>query len=171
MNLIEFFEEKQYKPSQKTAALAGNLINGKVLARDLIAFAAEAKDPQKATCIEAVEYVCREKPEIVNAELFDFIIQQLNSKAPRVKWESAKVIGHCAHRFVNALEEAIQNLLQNSSHPGTVVRWSVAYALSQIFRLRTKHNKTLLTAIETILKREEKNSIRKIYLKALKETT
>jgi HEAT repeat protein len=92
----------------------------------------------------------------------------LTEKAPRIKWESAKVVGNIAHLYPDKLDEAIKNLLINSEHTGTVVRWSAAFALGQIIKLRTSRNRNLIPAIESICKREEKNSIKKIYIAALK---
>jgi HEAT repeat protein len=91
------------------------------------------------------------------------------SKAPRVKWESAKVIGNSAHLFSDDLEEAIKNLLTNTEDKGTVVRWSAAFALGEIVKIKTNYQIDLIKAIEVIIDREEKNSIKKIYQKALKQ--
>ena len=87
-----------------------------------------------------------------------------------IKWESAKVVGNVAHHYPEKLDEAIGNLLVNSEHAGTVVRWSAAYALSQIIKIKTSRNKELIPTIESICEREEKNSIKKIYLEALKKS-
>jgi HEAT repeat protein len=101
---------------------------------------------------------------------FQFVTQALIAKAPRVKWESARVIGNTAHLFPDKLDEAIKNLLVNSKHEGTVVRWSAAFALGEILKLKTKHNASLLSAIEAICNSDEKSSIKKIYLDAMKKT-
>ena len=87
-----------------------------------------------------------------------------------IKWESAKVVGNVSHLYPEKLDEAIGNLLVNSEHAGTVVRWSAAYALSQIIKIKTSRNKELIPTIESICEREEKNSIKKIYLEALKKS-
>lgn len=105
---------------------------------------------------------------MANEKVLLFVTDTLLEKAPRVKWESAKVIGNIAHLFPAKLDRAISNLLSNSEHEGTVVRWSTAYALGEILKLKTKYNKQLQPAIEAICEREEKNSIKKIYLTALK---
>ena len=93
----------------------------------------------------------------------------MTEKAPRIKWESAKVVANISHLYPDKLDEAINNLLSNSEHSGTVVRWSAAFALGQIIKIKTSRNKDLISAIESICKREEKNSIKKIYLDALKK--
>ncbi|MFH2143421.1 MAG: HEAT repeat domain-containing protein [Bacteroidota bacterium] len=169
MNIQEILNDKLRKPKEKTEVLS-QLISEKQLTIDkLIDFAKNAKDADKATCIEALEFTTQSKPELVDPIAFDFITKCLNEKAPRVKWESAKVIGNTAHLNKNKLNDVIINLLKNSEHQGTVVRWSAAYALGQIIKLQTGINKSLVPAIEAIVEREEKNSIKKIYLTALKK--
>lgn len=168
MSIEELIKDKTTKPKEKTATISKWLLDGTLNAKDLIETASKSKDPIKATCIEAIEFATRQKPAIADENVLVFTTKALTEKAPRVKWESAKVIGNIAHLFPSKLNEAISNLLSNSEHTGTVVRWSSAYALSEILKLKTKHNKDLLPAIETICNREEKNSIRNIYAAAIK---
>ena len=136
---------------------------------ELIAFAERAKDSEKATCIEAIEYATKEKQEIADESVFSFVTKMLTNKAPRVKWESARVIGNIAHLFPTKLNKPIANLLVNTENDGTVVRWATSYALGEILKLKTKHNKNLLPAIESILERELDNAIKKKYLEAIKK--
>jgi hypothetical protein len=49
------------------------------------------------------------------------------------------------------------------------VRWAAAFALGEIVKLITKQQADLMELIHGICEREEKNSIRKIYEKALKK--
>ena len=170
MNITELLNDKELKPKVKTETLSGWLLDGKLNVEDLVAFAKTAKDPAKATCIEALEFATVQKPAIINNIGFQFVTEALAAKAPRVKWESARVIGNSAHLFPEKLDEAIKNLLVNSKHEGTVVRWSAAFALGEIFKLKTKHNAGLLPAIQAICNSDEKNSIKKIYLDAIKKT-
>lgn len=169
MDILSLLNDKGLKPKVKTETLSAWLIDNKITTYSLVAFAETAKDPAKATCIESLEFATKQKPTIATEKTFQFVSQTLTSKAPRVKWESAKVIGNTAHLFTDKLDEAIKNLLDNSEHEGTVVRWSAAFALGEILKLNTKHNKDLLPAVETICMREEKNSIKKIYLDAIKK--
>ena len=172
MKIIEeLLGDKGLKPAAKTETLSSWLIEGKLTIDNLLEFAETAKDPAKATCIEALEYATKQNPATANYKSFQFVTENLKAKAPRVKWESAKVIGNTAHLFPAKLNEAIKNLLDNTEHEGTVVRWSAAFALGEILKLNTKHNKELLPAIETICNREEKNSIKKIYLAAIKKAS
>lgn len=168
MKFEEILTSKELKPKQKTEALTQWLCNNPKQLKQLTAFALSVKDPMRATCIEAIEFATKENPGIADEDCLKFVTEQLGSKSPRVKWESAKVIGNIAHRFPGALKPAVTNLLVNTEHDGTVVRWSAAFALGEILKLKLPLNKTLVPAIDAIVRREEKNSIRKIYEKALK---
>jgi HEAT repeat protein len=167
----DLFKDKSIKSKAKTEILSGWIIDGQISVKELLEFAEGSKDPVKATCIEGLEFATKQHPAIANKEVFQFVTNALKDKAPRVKWESAKVIGNIASSYVEDLDKSIANLLANSTHEGTVVRWSSAFALGEILKLKTRHNKKLLPAIEGIVEKEEQNSIKKIYLDAIKKTT
>lgn len=167
MTLDELFKDKALKPKEKTDFLAKGLLEKSLDIETLLLYAQKGKDAVKATCIEALEFATKENPNIATEAVLAFVTQTLTEKAPRVKWESAKVVGNIARLFPTQLDEAVGNLLKNSHHEGTVVRWSAAYALGEILKLRTALNEELLPAVQEILEREEKDSIRKIYLKAI----
>lgn len=170
MRIDELLNNKSLKPKEKTETLFKWLLDGSLPMDELLAFAENTKDTSKATCIEAIEYASKTKPTIADEALLNFVTTTLTSKAPRVKWESAKVVGNIAHLFPSNLQQVIDNLLINTNHEGTVVRWSSAFALGEILKMRTTYNETLLSTIKNICEKEEKNSIRKIYIEALKKT-
>lgn len=169
MTLEILLKDKTKKIKERTETISNWLLDGSMPIDELIAFAEKAKDPEKATCIEAIEYATKQKPELADESVLSFATKMLTEKAPRVKWESARVIGNIAHLFPTKLKKAIVNLLVNTEYEGTVVRWSAAYALGEIVKLKTKHNKDLIPAIKAILKHNKDNAIRKIYEKAIKE--
>lgn len=171
MNIKTILADKQLKAKTKVETISKLLLEKKISIGELIKVAQSSKDVDKANCIEAIEFATKVKPGIASSACLDFVTETLLEKAPRVKWESARVIGNIAHLYPDKLDRAISNLLTNSEFPGTVVRWSAAYALGEIVKLKTKRNKTLLPAIEAIIKREEDNAIRKIYLAAIKKVT
>ena len=169
MTLDELISDKATKPKEKTETISKWILDKSLPVDELIAYAEKQKDPAKATCIEAMEYATKQKPEIADEIVLTFVTNKLTEKAPRIKWESAKVIGNIAHLFPTKLEKSIGNLLINTEHEGTVVRWSSAFALGEILKLKTKYNNDLLPAVEAICVKEEKNSIKKIYLDAIKK--
>ncbi|MFC5270769.1 HEAT repeat domain-containing protein [Adhaeribacter terreus] len=168
MNFTELLSDKTQKPKAKTEILSNWLTENPQELTNLIEFARTAKDPIKATCIEAIEFATKQKPEIADLHCLNFVSETLTAKAPRVKWESAKVIGNVAHLFPENLETAVTNLLQNTEHEGTVVRWAAAFALGQIIKTKASVSKELIPVAENLASREEKNSIKKFYLDALK---
>lgn len=166
----KILSDKTGKPKEKTEAISSMLLKNKISISELIGFAREAKDSVKATCIEAIEFATKENPNIATLDCLQFVSGTLTEKAPRIKWESAKVIGNIAHLFPAKLDTAIKNLLTNTEHEGTVVRWSAAFALGQILKSKNKKVNDLIPAIKAICAREEKNSIKKIYIDALKKS-
>ena len=164
----ELLKDKTTKSKEKTKQISISLLNNTISISNLISYAQHAKNSVKATCIEAIEFATKQNPTIANEEALHFITQTLTAETPRVKWESAKAIGNIAHLFPSKLDSTIANLLDNSEHSGTVVRWSTAYALGEILKLQTPINEALLPTLETICNREEKNSIKKVYLAAIK---
>ncbi|MEP7237150.1 MAG: HEAT repeat domain-containing protein [Ferruginibacter sp.] len=170
MILSELLKDKTRKTKEKTETISKWLLSGSMPTGELIAFAEKSKDSEKATCIEAIEYATKQNSQLADETVFAFVTKALTDKAPRVKWESAKVIGNIAYIFPAKLNKAISNLLTNAEYDGTVVRWATAYALGEILKLKTKHNKNLLPAIEAICDAEEDNGVKKKYLDAIKKT-
>jgi HEAT repeat protein len=169
MNFHELLNNKSLKSKEITETLSKWVLDNPDKVNHLIDFAKIAKDPAKATCIEALEFATNNKPGIATSACLEFVSKTLAEKAPRVKWESARVVGNVAHLHPDKLDEAIKNLIANTEHPGTVVRWSAAFALGEIIKIKTARNKELIPIIESICNNEEKNSIKKIYLAALKK--
>ena len=171
MDIQTILTDKNLKSKPKVEAISKLLLDKKVTVSELMKVAKVSKDKEKGTCIESFEFATRTKPDIASLALLDFVTETLADESPRVKWESAKVIGNIAHLFPTRLDNAIGNLLTNSEYSGTVIRWAAAFALGEIVKLKTKHNKDLIPAIEAIIKRDEDNAIKKIYQKALKKVT
>lgn len=151
MTIEELFKDKATKAKEKTEIISKWILDNSLPIDELIAFAEKSKDPIKGTCIEAIEYATKQNPSLADETVFTFVTQTLTEKAPRIKWESAKVIGNTAHLFLENLEQAIKNLVNNTEHEGTVVRWSAAFALGEILKLKTKHHATLLPTLELSL--------------------
>lgn len=170
MTIAELLDDKNKKAKEKVATISKWLVERSLPIEELIVFAEKAKDSEKATCIEAIEFATRQNANIADESAFAFVIKALTENAPRVKWESAKVIGNVAHLYPKKLNKAISNLLTNSEYEGTVVRWASAFALGEILKLKTKHNQDLLPAIEAICDREQDKGVKKKYIDALKKT-
>lgn len=169
MTIEQVFQDKTIKAKGKVAMIGEWLLNDELPLEELIAYAEKQKAADKATCIEAVEYATKKTPAIADENLLAYVTQALKSEEPRVKWESAKVIGNIAKHFPDQLTKAITNLLSNAENPGTVVRWATAYALAEILKLKTDYNKKLLPKIEQLAENEEDTGVQKKYTDALKK--
>ncbi len=169
MTVEDLLSDKSLKPKEKTEQISHWLLTGEISIEELTSVAEQQKDPAKGTCIEAIEFATRQQPAVANEQLLIYVTGTLSSKAPRIKWESAKVIGNIAHLFSKQLGKTAEQLLLNAKHEGTVVRWSAAFALGEILKLQSPLNKKLIPKVKQCCEEEEKNSIRKIYLDALKK--
>lgn len=169
MDLKSILSDKLLGGKEKTEIISKALLDKKFSTDELIEVARFSKDKDKGTCIEALEFATKINSSIADLSVLDFVTSTLADKAPRVKWESAKVIANIANLFPNQLEEAVKNLLENTEFSGTVVRWSAALALGEILKLKTPLNQDLVPALESICESEEKNSIKKIYQAAFKK--
>ena len=167
--LKEIFSDKLIKPKDKTEQVSKLFLDGQVTPEQMAAFAGAGADTVKATCLEAMEYATKIRPEAGDGIVFDFARQSLGEKAPRVKWESARIIGNIIHQHPSRIPEVLEGLYANARHSGTVVRWSAAYAIGQVIKVKSRYNNEILREVKEILAGEEKNSIRKIYLDAMKK--
>jgi HEAT repeat protein len=168
MELKTVFSDKTTNSKGKTVTLAKSVLENKITINEIIDFASTQKDPIKATCIETIEVVTQSNPELASEKTLDFVISSLSDKAPRIKWESARVIANTIQLFPKKQSTAISSLLRNTTHEGTVVRWSAAMALAAILKTGSAESKTIITKIKDLAEKEEKNSIKRIYGSVLK---
>ena len=169
MTIEELFQDKSIKAKAKAKEICQWLVNGELPLDELLSFAENQSPVNKATCIEAVEYATKKTTDIADEPLLEYMTNTLTNDEPRVKWESAKVIGNIAKKFPNSLSEPAKNLLDNATNEGTVVRWATAYALGEILKLKTEINKDLLPEIEKLSSQETNNGVNNKYLDALKK--
>jgi len=165
--LNEIIKSKK-KQKEKIILLAKAICKDKKLIVPLLEIFANASDSEKGLCVESLEYITKDHPEYIKPYL-DIIFQNINYKAPRVKWECSRVIGNIAPKFPDKIAQAIPSLLVNTEDKGTVVRWSAAFALTEIAKNDSKTQKKLLEEFELILKKENNNGVKNVYLKALKQ--
>ncbi len=168
MNLSSLLSNKTIKAKEKSVRLASAILNDHVSQDELITLAGNSKDSVKAICMEALEIVTRQQPDSCSEKVFDFALTCLDNKGNRVKWEAAKIISRLVVYYPHKNAAAVKKLLANSNDESTVVRWSVAKALSAILQLKTALNKSLKPRIEKLMVKETKRSIVKIYLEGLR---
>lgn len=167
MKLTELLNDKSVKSKAKVSTISEWLLTNEIDIHELLESSERLKAADKASCIEAVELATKQKPDIADIVVLDFMTKALQSNEPRIKWESARVIANIAMQFPDHLDKTISNLVRNANDNGTVVRWATAHALSAIIKLKTKHNKKLIPVVEGLLAKEEDNGTKKKYLAAL----
>jgi HEAT repeat protein len=164
---IEPILKSKIGPKEKTARLAASLKGGEITVEDVVKFFATASDSERGTCMEALEVVSRDDPQSVETSL-DFVIAQLGHKAPRVKWEASRVIANSARAFPTRVTAALPALRKNTKDAGTVVRWSAAFALTEI-ALNSPQTRRELLPVMTKLAREETGGVKKVYAEGLRK--
>ncbi|HEC86289.1 MAG TPA: hypothetical protein ENI49_00210 [Thermoplasmatales archaeon] len=168
MQIIEEILKSGKKSNEIVSLLSENLKKDDKLVVELIQCFEKGSTIEKGNCMEAIEYVTKEKPGFAEGCL-DFVIEHLNDKAPRVRWEAARIIGNTAQKFPDKIREAIPKLLENTDDKGTVVRWSAAFALTEIAKSNPEMQKELIPEFEKITERENNKGVKNIYMKYLKD--
>ena len=97
-DLCDVLADKQIKSKSKVETLSQMLLDERLILIDIINVAKESKASDKGTCIEAIEFTTKTKPELASLECLKFVTDSLLDEAPRVNWESAKVIANIANR-------------------------------------------------------------------------
>ena len=154
------------KPKEKVSRLANWLKNQPNLT-SLIGYYNDAKDSEKGACLSAITAIAKDDANFIAGHI-DFIVKQLSHKAPRVKWEANEIVAYSSKIFSGKLNLVVPKLLENSKNEGTVVRWSAAYALTEIAKNNPGLRDKLTGVFKKILKTEKQNGVRNIYLKTLK---
>ncbi|HQL16975.1 MAG TPA: hypothetical protein PK775_06750 [Rectinema sp.] len=166
MSAIKEILASKRKPKEIVELLARALSNDRNLSSELIQCFDHGTTAEKGNCMEAIEFVTKEHPEF-SKDCLDFVVAHLNDKAPRVKWEASRIIANVAQKFPDTVQFAIPKLLENTQDKGTVVRWSAAFALTEIAKSNKAAQIKLIPEFRKILEREDNNGVRKIYLKHL----
>ncbi len=167
MNKIDTILSTSLKPKEKLIKLSKAMLDDKALIAEAIERYQIARDPERGMWMEALELVSEQDPRLIAPHL-DFVTSQLNHKAPRVRWESARLVANMAKDYPDKTSKAVPSLLKNAGDPGTVVRWSAARALVEIARNEERSQKALLPKLLALEKKEGNNGVRKIYTKFLK---
>ncbi|HJX50762.1 hypothetical protein A2Y99_05305 [Candidatus Gottesmanbacteria bacterium RBG_13_37_7] len=166
--LLEEIRKSDRKPKDLLNYLTELIRKDKKLLQDLEVSIQSTKDAERGICMEALEYITHENPEYAAPHL-KTIITSLSDKAPRVKWEAARIMGNIAKKYSEEALGAIPNLMKNTNDKGTVVRWSAAFGLTEIAIYNSKAANKLIPEFEKIIKKEKNNGVKNVYLKALKK--
>lgn len=152
---------------KKVKALAEGLRSGAIAPAECVRALSEAPSVDRGTLVESLESATRVQPELVDGDVFRRLVECLADEAPRVRWEAARTVGNVAAQHPGKLAPAVEALLANTTHEGSVVRWATAHALAAI--LEAGHDpQDLRGRIQEIVARESDDGVRKVYEKALR---
>lgn len=166
--LSDTLTDKALKTKDRVRLLGQLLLDNTLAVGEVIAAAENETNTNKATLIEAMVFASQTRADLITQGAFAFAVANLTSPAPRVKWESAKVVANTAHLFPQLLKGAMYSLLDQTEHTGTVVRWSAAKALTAILACNTPLKTQLMPALEAIERQERDQAIKKIYREGLR---
>ena len=85
MDISAVLTDKQLKVKSKVEILCKMLLDERVSPVDLMKAARASKDSDKGTCIEAIEFATKAKPELASLDCLKFVTETLLDEAPRVK--------------------------------------------------------------------------------------
>ena len=131
MATIKDILKSKKKPKEIVELLAEKLKSDDKAINELIQCFRDGTTSEKGNCMEAIEHVTRENPEFAE-NCLEIVIEHINDKVSRVRWEACRIIGNVAKKFPDKVKEAIPRLLENTKDKRTVVRWSAAFALTEI---------------------------------------
>jgi hypothetical protein len=167
-NIIQNILASDKKPKEKVALIAAKAGSDKKLLAELFELLKNGTDVEKGTAAEVMKFVSKENPEML-LPYVDIIIEYIDYKANRVKWGCPESIGNIAKKYPDKVENAISKLFKNLNDKSTVVRWCAAFALTEIAKYNLNRQKELTAKFQNLLKKEQNNGIKNVYIKALKE--
>ncbi len=153
--MIEDILKSKSKPKEKQLQLVEAVCNDKINDEEFIDFFTSASDVDKGTCADAMKHISKLKPEVF-APFIDTLVDYIDYKASRVKWDVPETIGNMTKKCPDKVEKAIPKLLRNTKDESTIVRWCAAYALSEIARYNQKRQKELISIFFWDCKKREK---------------
>lgn len=170
MSKIEEILQLKLKPKEKQIKLVKAVCQKDIPVKEFIDFFTSASDVDKGYCADAMKHISAESPEIL-APYIDILLEYINYKLPRVKWGVPEAIGNMSKDYPGKAAKAIPYLLKNTTGDKintTVIKWCAAFALAEIAKNNPKTRKQLLPIFEKIIRSEENNGVKNVYIKALK---
>ena len=167
MKLLDEIRDTNKKPKEFLVFLSEKVKKDKSLLDNFSKCLENGSPVEKGICMEVLEFVSQEKPELV-IPYIDEVITYLNYDAPRVKWEAARVVANLSQKYPEKAAKTVDKLMINTKDKGTVVRWATAFALGEIVKYNKNIQKELVKKIEDIIKKEQNSGVKNVYLKALK---
>jgi len=167
-NIIQQILASDKKHKEKVALITKKVESDKKLVAELFELLKNGTDVEEGTAAEVMKFVSKENPEMM-LPYIDVLIENIDYKAPRVKWGCPESLGNIAKKYPEKVEKAIPKLFENLKDKSTVVRWCAAFALTEIAKYNSKKQKELVAKFQNLIKTEQNNGVKNVYIKALKE--
>ncbi len=167
-SIIKELLASDYKHKEKVALITRKVGNDQELLAQLFELLQTGTDVEKGTAAEVMKFVSKQNPEFM-LPYIDVLIEYIDYKAPRVKWGCPESLGNIAKKYPEKVEKAIPKLFENLQDKSTVVRWCAAFALTEIAKYNSQKQKELVDKFQNLIKAEQNNGVKNVYLKALKE--
>ncbi len=156
------------KHKEQVTALTDMAIKDKKVLAQLFGVLKTGTEVEKGTVAEVMKFISKECPDKL-IPYVDLLIEYIDYKAPRVRWGCPEALGNIASKYPDKVEKAVPKLLGNLKDKSTVVRWCAAYALAEIAKYNRKKQEELVPIFNRLIKTEQNNGVRNVYIKALKE--
>lgn len=167
-NIIKEILASDKKHKEKVALITEKVKQDKHLVAALFELLKTGNDVEKGTAAEVMKFVSKDKPEMM-VSYIDILIEYIDYKAPRVRWGCPESIGNLAKKYPDKVDKAIPKLFANLKDKSTVVRWCAAFALTEIAKYSSKKQKELVAKFQNLIKTEQNNGVKNVYIKAIKE--
>ena len=171
MSVAELLKDKSLKGTERRQVLENMIVAGKLTVTEVCALDSVVNEKQMATVLEAVEEVSNKQLCQLEAGWLQWAEAYILSENNSCRREASRIVGNMAAQYPDLLNDAINNLMKNTSHEGTVIRWSAAYALSRIIVIDSYAKSDLYDRLVDICDSEEENGVKNQYIKALKKAT
>lgn len=169
MTIQQIIDDKSIKRLEKRKALIEGIINGSFDFSAISAACSFLPEKNISLLLEALEEVSRSKEFSLEEDYLNLSERYILSSDPSCKREASRIVGNLAAAFPANLDHAIDALLQNAEHDGTVIRWASAYALSRIVLIPQYARGPLFEQISRLCEKEQENGVKNQYKKALKK--
>jgi hypothetical protein len=165
---IQDFLKSDKKHKEKVTLLTEKAKNDKNLIAELFEILKTGTDVERGTAAEVMKLISKDKPQMI-APYIDALIEYIDCKAPRVRWGCPESLGNLAKKYPDKVGKAIPKLFKNLKDKSTVVRWCAAFAITEIAKYNSDKQKELTGKIINLIKTEQNNGVKNVYIKALKE--
>ena len=165
---IQAIMSSNLKHKEQVATITELAISDKRALAQLFDILRTGTDVEKGTAAEVMKFVSKEDPGMM-VPYIDLLVEYIDYKAPRVRWGCPEALGNIAQKHPDKVDKAIPKLLENLKDKSTVVRWCAAFALTEIAKYNQIKQEELVVIFKKLIKTEQNNGVRNVYVKALKE--